>query len=227
MTDTATTDTATTDTGTTDDAIVAPEIPRLKTRYNDEIRAKLKEQLSITNVMEVPNFGKIVINMGVGRAAGQPSLLEGAVADLTVISGQKPVVTKAKKSIANFKLREGQAIGTKVTLRGERMWEFLDRLVSVAIPRIRDFRGLPAHSWDGQGNYTFGLNEQSMFAEIDPDRVDHQRGMDITIVTTATDDESGKALLDAFGFPFKKGAEAENAPRKKRRKTPNYGQTSK
>ena len=219
MTDTATTDTATTS--------PAPEIPRLKARYGDELRATLQEQLSITNVMEVPSFEKIVINMGVGRAAGQPSLIEGAVSDLTVISGQKPIVTKAKKSIANFKLREGQAIGAKVTLRGERMWEFLDRLVSVAIPRIRDFRGLPAHSWDGHGNYTFGLNEQTMFAEIDPDTVDHQRGMDITIVTTATDDESGKALLDAFGFPFKKGIEAENAPRKKRRKTPQYGKKSK
>ncbi len=219
MTDTATTDTATTS--------PAPEIPRLKGRYGDELRATLQEQLSITNVMEVPNFEKIVINMGVGRAAGQPSLIEGAVSDLTVISGQKPIVTKAKKSIANFKLREGQAIGAKVTLRGERMWEFLDRLVSVAIPRIRDFRGLPAHSWDGHGNYTFGLNEQTMFAEIDPDTVDHQRGMDITIVTTATDDESGRALLDAFGFPFKKGIEAENAPRKKRRKTPQYGKQSK
>ena len=219
MTDTATADTATTS--------AAPEIPRLKARYGDELRATLQEQLSITNVMEVPSFEKIVINMGVGRAAGQPSLIEGAVSDLTVISGQKPIVTKAKKSIANFKLREGQAIGAKVTLRGERMWEFLDRLVSVAIPRIRDFRGLPAHSWDGHGNYTFGLNEQTMFAEIDPDTVDHQRGMDITIVTTATDDESGKALLDAFGFPFKKGIEAENAPRKKRRKTPQYGKKSK
>jgi large subunit ribosomal protein L5 len=219
MTDTATTDTATTS--------PAPETPRLKARYGDELRSTLQEQLSITNVMEVPNFEKIVINMGVGRAAGQPSLIEGAVSDLTVISGQKPIVTKAKKSIANFKLREGQAIGAKVTLRGERMWEFLDRLVSVAIPRIRDFRGLPAHSWDGHGNYTFGLNEQTMFAEIDPDTVDHQRGMDITIVTTATDDESGKALLDAFGFPFKKGIEAENAPRKKRRKTPQYGKKSK
>jgi large subunit ribosomal protein L5 len=218
------TDTATTDTATTSPAL---EIPRLKARYGDELRATLQEQLSITNVMEVPNFEKIVINMGVGRAAGQPSLIEGAVSDLTVISGQKPVVTKAKKSIANFKLREGQAIGAKVTLRGERMWEFLDRLVSVAIPRIRDFRGLPAHSWDGHGNYTFGLNEQTMFAEIDPDTVDHQRGMDVTIVTTATDDESGKALLDAFGFPFKKGIEAENAPRKKRHKTPQYGKKSK
>ena len=144
-----------------------------------------------------------------------------------MISGQKPIVTKAKKSIANFKLREGQAIGVKVTLRGERMWEFLDRLISVAIPRIRDFRGLPAHSWDGNGNYTFGLNEQTMFAEIDPDKADQPRGMDITIVTTATDDEGGYALLDAFGFPFKKGADAENAPRKKRRKRPQHGKKSK
>jgi len=202
-------------------------IPRLKVRYEDELKEALQNELSITNVMDVPSLDKIVINMGVGRAAGQPSLLEGAVADLTVISGQKPVVTKAKKSIANFKLREGQAIGAKVTLRGDRMWEFLDRLVSVAIPRIRDFRGLPAHSWDGQGNYTFGLNEQTMFAEIDPDKADHPRGMDITIVTTASDDEGGYALLDAFGFPFKKGADAENAPRKKRRKTPHFGQKSK
>jgi large subunit ribosomal protein L5 len=197
-------------------------IPRLKARYQDEIRQKLQDELEIGNVMQVPNFEKIVINMGVGRAAGQPSLLEGAVADLTVISGQKPVVTRAKKSIANFKLREGQAIGVKVTLRGERMWEFLDRLVSVAIPRIRDFRGLPAHSWDGHGNYTFGLNEQTMFAEIDPDTIDQPRGMDITIVTTADDDDSGKALLDAFGFPFKRGADAETAPRKARRKGPQF-----
>ncbi len=202
-------------------------IPRLKARYNDEIAAQLQEQLGIQNVMQTPKLEKIVINMGVGRAAGQPSLMEGAVADLTVISGQKPIVTKAKKSIANFKLREGQAIGAKVTLRGDRMWEFLDRLISVAIPRIRDFRGLPAHSWDGQGNYTFGLNEQTMFAEIDPDKVNEQRGMDITIVTTADNNEAGYALLDAFGFPFKKGADAENAPRKKRRKRPYYGKKSK
>ncbi len=197
--------------------------PRLKTRYHDEIKAKLQSDLAIANVMQVPTFEKIVINMGVGRAAGQPSLLDGAVHDLTVISGQKPVVTKAKKSVANFKLREGQAIGAKVTIRGDRMWEFLDRLVSVAIPRIRDFRGLPAHSWDGHGNYTFGLNEQTMFAEIDPDKADQPRGMDITIVTTADDDETGTALLEAFGFPFKKGVEADNAPRKKRRKNPNFG----
>ena len=202
-------------------------IPRLKAKYNDDIAPKLQEQLGIDNVMQIPKLEKIVINMGMGRAAGQPSLMEGAVADLTVISGQKPIVTKAKKSIANFKLREGQAIGAKVTLRGDRMWEFLDRLVSVAIPRIRDFRGLPAHSWDGQGNYTFGLNEQSMFAEIDPDKIDHPRGMDITIVTTATTDDAGYALLDAFGFPFKKGEEAANAPRKKRRKRPYHGKKSK
>jgi len=198
--------------------------PRLKERYADPIKGKLQSDLEIQNVMQVPTLEKIVINMGVGRAAGQPSLIEGAVADLTVISGQKPVVTKAKTSIANFKLREGQSIGVKVTLRGDRMWEFLDRLISVAIPRIRDFRGLPAHSWDGRGNYTFGLNEQTMFAEIDPDAADHPRGMDITIVTTASDNDAGKALLEAFGFPFKKGADAENEPRKKKRRGPRYGE---
>lgn len=198
-------------------------IPRLKARYADEIKSKLQSDLGIQNVMQVPTLDKVVINMGVGRAAGQPSLIEGAVADLTVISGQKPVVTKAKTSIANFKLREGQSIGVKVTLRGDRMWEFMDRLISVAIPRIRDFRGLPAHSWDGRGNYTFGLNEQTMFAEIDPDNADHPRGMDITIVTTAGDNDAGKALLDAFGFPFKKGADAENEPRKKKRRGQQYG----
>jgi large subunit ribosomal protein L5 len=202
---------------------VATDIPRLKARYNDEIKAKLQEELGIQNVMQVPGLEKIVINMGVGRAAGQPSLIEGCVADLTVISGQKPIVTKARTSIANFKLREGQSIGVKVTLRGDRMWEFLDRLISVAIPRIRDFRGLPAYSWDGHGNYTFGLNEQTMFAEIDPDKADQPRGMDITIVTTARDNDGGKALLDAFGFPFKKGAEADNEPRKKKSKGPRYG----
>lgn len=209
------------------DTAMPAAMPRLKVRYKDEIAAKLQAELGIRNVMQTPKIEKIVINMGVGRAAGQPSLMEGAVADLTVISGQKPIVTKAKKSIANFKLREGQSIGAKVTLRGDRMWEFLDRLISVAIPRIRDFRGLPAHSWDGQGNYTFGLNEQTMFAEIDPDKVNDQRGMDITIVTTATTNEAGYALLDAFGFPFKKGADADNAPRKKRRKRPLYGKKSK
>ena len=207
-------------------AVATPEsttVPRLKARYNDEIKAKLQEELGIQNVMQVPGLEKIVINMGVGRAAGQPSLIEGCVADLTVISGQKPVVTKARTSIANFKLREGQAIGVKVTLRGDRMWEFLDRLISVAIPRIRDFRGLPANSWDGHGNYTFGLSEQTMFAEIDPDKADQPRGMDITIVTTAKDNESAKALLDAYGFPFKKGADADNEPRKKKTRGPRYG----
>jgi large subunit ribosomal protein L5 len=197
--------------------------PRLKTKYRAQLKDGLQSDLRIDNVMQVPTIEKIVINMGVGRAAQQASQLEGAVADLTVIAGQKPVVTKAKKSIANFKLREGQAIGCKVTLRGDRMWEFFDRLISVAIPRIRDFRGLPAHSWDGRGNYTFGLSEQTMFPEIDPDKVDQPRGMDITIVTTATTVESGKALLDAFGFPFKRGADADNAPRKKRRSGPAYG----
>ena len=198
-------------------------VPRLKARYVETIKPQLQADLGIKNVMQVPGLEKIVINMGVGRAAGQPSLIEGCVADLTVISGQKPIVTKARNSIANFKLREGQAIGVKVTLRGDRMWEFLDRLISVAIPRIRDFRGLPAHSWDGHGNYTFGLNEQTMFAEIDPDKADQARGMDITIVTTARDNEGGKALLDAFGFPFKRGADAEAEPRKKKSKGPRYG----
>jgi large subunit ribosomal protein L5 len=202
---------------------VDTEIPRLKARYNDEIKEQLQKDLGIENVMQVPNLEKIVINMGVGRAAGQPSLIEGCVADLTVISGQKPVVTKSRNSIANFKLREGQAIGVKVTLRGDRMWEFLDRLISVAIPRIRDFRGLPAHSWDGHGNYTFGLNEQTMFAEINPDKADQPRGMDITIVTTAHDNDTGKALLDAYGFPFKKGVDADNEPRKKKSRGPRYG----
>jgi len=197
------------------------ERPRLKQRYDGEIRTALKDQLGLANVMQVPRFEKIVVNMGVGRATQQPSLLEGAVSDLTTITGQKPLVTKATKSIAGFKLREGQSIGAKVTLRGDRMWEFLDRLISIAIPRIRDFRGLPSTSWDGRGNYTFGVNEQLIFPEIDYDRVDATRGMDITIVTTATDDASGKALLDAFGFPFARG-EAD-APRKERRRGPARG----
>jgi len=196
--------------------------PRLKSRYNDIVRPQLRADLGIDNIMDIPAIEKIVINMGVGRAAQQSSLLEGAVADLAAISGQKPVITKATKSIAGFKLREGQAIGCKVTLRGDRMWEFLDRLIAVAIPRIRDFRGLPAHSWDGRGNYTFGLSDQSVFMEIDPDRVDQPRGMDITIVTTANDNDSGKALLDAFGFPFKRGADADNAPRKKKNRNPQF-----
>jgi len=187
--------------------------PRLKLKYQGEIKSALQTQLDIKNVMQVPTLEKIVINMGVGRATQQPSLLEGAVADLTKISGQKPIVTKSKISIAQFKLREDQAIGCKVTLRGDRMWEFFDRLVSVAIPRIRDFRGLPAHSWDGRGNYTFGLAEQIMFPEIEYDKIDAPHGMDITIVTTATSDDA-KALLDAFGFPFKRGKDAGPKPKK-------------
>ena len=188
MTDTATTSTR----------------PRLKVRYNDEIRARLKEELGLGNIMEVPRLEKIVINMGVGKATQTPSLLEGAVRDLEIIAGQKPIVTKAKKSIAGFKLREGNSIGCKVTLRGDRMWEFFDRLVSIAIPRIRDFRGLPANAFDGRGNYTFGVTEQLLFPEIDYDKVETPRGMDITIVTTARTNAEGRALLNAFGFPFKR-----------------------
>ena len=180
------------------------ERPRLKRRYDEELRAQLKETLGLGNIMEVPRFEKIVVNMGVGKATQQPSLLEGAVRDLTTITGQKPLVTKAKKSIAGFKLREGNSIGAKVTLRGDRMWEFFDRLVSLAIPRIRDFRGLPPNAFDGRGNYTFGVNEQLIFPEIDYDKVDTTRGMDITIVTTARTDAEGRALLDAFGFPFRR-----------------------
>jgi large subunit ribosomal protein L5 len=191
--------------------------PRLKARYNNTIKAQLAKDLGINNEMQIPKLEKIVINMGVGRATQQPSLLEKAVDDLTVIAGQKPVITRATTSIAGFKLREGQAIGTKVTLRGDRMWEFFDRLLAVAIPRIRDFRGLPASSWDGRGNYTFGLNDQTVFPEINVDKVDTQRGMDITIVTTATTNDAGRALLDAFGFPFKKGADAEVAAPKRKR----------
>jgi len=181
-----------------------PVVPRLKAKYDAEIRDALKAQLGLSNVMEVPRLEKIVLNMGVGAATAQASLLEGAIRDLTVIAGQKPVVTRAKKSIAGFKLREGNAIGAKVTLRGARMWEFLDRLISLAIPRIRDFRGLNPRAFDGRGNYTFGVTEQLIFPEIDYDSIDATRGMDITIVTTAKTDAEGKALLDAFGFPFKR-----------------------
>lgn len=178
--------------------------PRLRTRYNDEIRAQLKDTLELDNVMLVPKIEKIVLNMGVGDAVGQAKLLEGALSDMETIAGQKPVITRAKKSLASFKLREGQAIGCKVTLRGDRMYEFLDRLISLAIPRIRDFRGLPPKSFDGNGNYTFGVTEQLMFPEIDYDKVDTTRGMDITIVTTAKTNDEGKALLDAFNFPFRR-----------------------
>ncbi len=178
--------------------------PRLKARYLAEVRDQLKADLELGNVMQVPRLDKIVINSGVGAATGQQSLIEGAMADLEVISGQRPVVTKAKKSIAGFKLREGNAIGVKVTLRGDRMWEFLDRLISLSIPRIRDFRGLNPRSFEGHGNYTFGVTEQLIFPEIDYDRIDTTRGMDVTIVTTATTDDQGRALLSALGFPFKR-----------------------
>jgi large subunit ribosomal protein L5 len=183
---------------------VANARPRLKQRYNDEVRAALKESLGLSNIMQVPTLEKIVVNMGVGKATQQPSLLEGAVRDLEQITGQKAIVTKAAKSIAGFKLREGNAIGCKVTLRGDRMWEFFDRLVSLAIPRIRDFRGLDPNSFDGRGNYTFGVTEQLIFPEVDYDKVDTTRGMDITIVTTARTNPEGRALLAAFGFPFKR-----------------------
>lgn len=195
-----------TDTATS--APEAPAVPRLKTKYNDEIRAQLKASLELGNVMEVPRLEKIVVNMGVGDAVSQASLLEHAVVDLGLITGQKPLITKAKKSIASFKLREGNAIGAKVTLRNDRMWEFFDRLIALAIPRIRDFRGLPANSFDGRGNYTFGVTEQLIFPEIDYDKIDRTRGMDITIVTTARTNAEGKALLDAFGFPFKREGQA-------------------
>ncbi len=179
--------------------------PRLKERYDAEVRTKLKGDLQLSNIMEVPRFQKIVINMGVGAATQQASLLEGAVKDLTVITGQKPMVTRARKSVAAFKLREGNAIGAKVTLRGARMWEFFDRLVSIAIPRIRDFRGLPPDSFDGHGNYTFGVTEQLIFPEINYDNIDTVRGMDITICTTARTDAEARALMAAFGFPFRTG----------------------
>ncbi|MFI9269283.1 50S ribosomal protein L5 [Kitasatospora sp. NPDC052896] len=177
--------------------------PRLKERYNSEVKGQLQEQFKYENVMLIPGLVKVVVNMGVGEAARDSKLIEGAIRDLTAITGQKPAVTKARKSIAQFKLREGQPIGTHVTLRGDRMWEFVDRLVSLALPRIRDFRGLSPKQFDGRGNYTFGLTEQVMFHEIDQDKVDRQRGMDITVVTTAQTDDEGRALLRALGFPFK------------------------
>jgi len=180
-------------------------IPRMKAHYLNTVRADLMKQLELQNPMQVPTIEKIVINMGVGRATQQASLLDGAVADLTAITGQKPLVTKSRIAIASFKLRENQAIGCKVTMRGDRMWEFFDRMLSIAIPRIRDFRGLSGKSWDGNGNYTFGLTEQLAFMEVRIEQVDVPRGMDITIVTTANSDIEGKALLDAFGFPFRKG----------------------
>jgi large subunit ribosomal protein L5 len=180
------------------------ERPRLRQRYDSEVKPALQQELGLANVMQVPRVEKIVVNMGVGRATQQRSLLDGAVTDLTIITGQKPSVRKATKSIANFKLREGNEIGAKVTLRGDRMWEFYDRLVSLAIPRIRDFRGMSPKQFDGHGNYTFGLTEQLVFPEIDYDRIDSVRGMNITIVTTAETDDHGRALLRALGFPFRR-----------------------
>ncbi len=190
-------------TETTSSTTTASAKPRLQQRYQDEIKSGLQEQFGYANVMQVPGVVKVVVNMGVGDAAKDSKLIEGAVKDLTAITGQKPVVTKARKSIAQFKLREGMPIGAHTTLRGDRMWEFLDRLVSIALPRIRDFRGLSPKQFDGNGNYTFGLTEQSMFHEIDQDRIDRVRGMDITVVTTATNDDEGRALLKSLGFPFK------------------------
>jgi large subunit ribosomal protein L5 len=177
--------------------------PRLKAKYNSEIKKALQEQFGYSNVMQIPGVVKVVVNTGVGEAARDSKVIDGAIADLSRITGQKPVVTKARKSIAQFKLREGQAIGAHVTLRGDRAWEFLDRLVNLALPRIRDFRGLSGEQFDGNGNYTFGLQEQSVFHEIDQDKIDRVRGFDITVVTTATTDEEGRALLKALGFPFK------------------------
>ncbi|GAB3191297.1 50S ribosomal protein L5 [Nesterenkonia suensis] len=177
--------------------------PRLKTKYRSEIRDALQSEFGYGNVMEIPGLVKVVVNMGVGEAARDSKIIDGAVRDLTNITGQKPKVTRARKSIAQFKLREGQPIGTHTTLRGDRMWEFIDRLVTLALPRIRDFRGLSPKQFDGNGNYTFGLTEQSVFHEIDQDKIDRARGMDITVVTTAKTDDEGRALLKALGFPFK------------------------
>ncbi|HET9501488.1 MAG TPA: 50S ribosomal protein L5 [Marmoricola sp.] len=180
-------------------------MPRMKARYREEILPAMREQFGYPNVMQVPGLTKIVVNMGVGEAARDSKLIEGAVRDLAAITGQKPQVTKARKSIAQFKLREGMPIGAHVTLRGDRMWEFLDRLLALALPRIRDFRGLNDRQFDGRGNYTFGLTEQVMFHEINQDKIDRSRGMDITVVTTATSDDEGRALLKHLGFPFKEG----------------------
>jgi large subunit ribosomal protein L5 len=188
---------------TTIEAPEARTIPRLKQRYRDEIAGQLREQFGYGNVMQIPGLTKVVVNMGVGEAARDAKLIDGAIRDLTTITGQKPQVTRSKKSIAQFKLRENMAIGCHVTLRGDRMWEFLDRLLALALPRIRDFRGLSPRQFDGHGNYTFGLTEQVMFHEIDQDRIDRFRGMDITVVTTAKTDDEGRAFLRLLGFPFK------------------------
>ncbi|GAA3952907.1 50S ribosomal protein L5 [Gordonia caeni] len=184
--------------------------PRLKTRYREEIKDQLNKDFAYDNVMQIPGVVKVVVNMGVGDAARDAKLINGAVSDLALITGQQPEIRRARKSIAQFKLREGMPIGARATLRGDRMWEFLDRLVSIALPRIRDFRGLSDRQFDGNGNYTFGLNEQSMFHEIDIDSIDRPRGMDITVVTSATNDEEGRALLKALGFPFKDSNAKDN-----------------
>ena len=189
--------------GTTENAAAERVPPRLKERYRAEIAPAMRDEFSYPNVMQVPGITKIVVNMGVGEAARDAKLIDGAVKDLAIITGQKPAVARARKSIAQFKLREGMPIGAHVTLRGDRMWEFLDRLLSLALPRIRDFRGLSDRQFDGRGNYTFGLTEQLMFHEINPDQVDRQRGMDVTVVTSATTDEEGRSLLRRLGFPFK------------------------
>src|SRR5690242_13777202 len=191
---------------TTTETVQAPPRPRLRERYLTEIAPGLREEFGYANVMQVPALKKIVVNMGVGEAARDAKLIDGAIKDLSLITGQKPAVNRARKSIAQFKLREGMPIGAHVTLRGDRMWEFLDRLLSTALPRIRDFRGLSDQQFDGRGNYTFGLTEQSMFHEIDPDSIDRPRGMDITVVTTAKTDDEGRALLRALGFPFKENS---------------------
>lgn len=183
--------------------ITAPPMPRLKEKYRNELIPALKDEFGIANIMQVPTLTKISVNMGIGEAARDAKLIEGAVADLSAITGQKPKINRARRSIAQFKLREGQPIGAGVTLRGDRMWEFLDRLLSLALPRIRDFRGLSPRQFDGNGNYTFGLTEQLMFHEVNPDKVDRQRGMDITVVTTAPNDEQARSLLQRLGFPFK------------------------
>jgi large subunit ribosomal protein L5 len=192
-------------TATTDSQAAAPErqVPRLKERYRAEIAGAMREEFGYPNVMQIPTVTKIVVNMGVGEAARDAKLIDGAVKDLSIITGQKPAVARARKSVAQFKLREGMPIGAHVTLRGDRMWEFLDRLLSIALPRIRDFRGLSDRQFDGRGNYTFGLTEQLMFHEINPDQVDRQRGMDVTVVTSAINDAEGRSLLRRLGFPFR------------------------
>jgi large subunit ribosomal protein L5 len=193
-------------TATTDNRASAPaerQVPRLKERYRTEIRGAMREEFGYPNVMQIPTITKIVVNMGVGEAARDAKLIDGAIKDLSIITGQKPAVARARKSVAQFKLREGMPIGAHVTLRGDRMWEFLDRLLSIALPRIRDFRGLSDRQFDGRGNYTFGLTEQLMFHEINPDQVDRQRGMDVTVVTSATNDAEGRSLLRRLGFPFR------------------------